>query len=159
MYFLTWPDKIFLTWRAKNWKIWDFKGKFSNAKPKPKMADPIRPGPGNKIWPAQPGSKYFDPNPSLGRTLNPILSFCKNILSIYTPCEFSSLKAHYLARNYFLLLWQPWVKGWLVVPAGYQTRGSIPGPSDSQPDALSKFLSSWYLDFWAHNCSFFSFFL
>jgi len=36
------PTRFFLARKAKNWKIWDFKGKFYNAKPKPKMADPTR---------------------------------------------------------------------------------------------------------------------
>jgi len=41
-YFLIWPNDIFLTRRAKNWKIECFKGKFSKSIPKPKMADPTR---------------------------------------------------------------------------------------------------------------------
>jgi len=40
--------------RGKNWKICDFKWKFSNAKPKAKMADPT-----------QPEQQKFDPGPSL----------------------------------------------------------------------------------------------
>jgi len=33
-WYFFWPRRV------KNWKIWNFKGKFSNAKPKPKLADP-----------------------------------------------------------------------------------------------------------------------
>jgi len=53
-YFLTRPHEIFLTRKVKNWKFGILKGKFSDAKPKPKMADLIR-----------PGSKKFDPDSSL----------------------------------------------------------------------------------------------
>jgi len=41
-------DWDFLDQRAKNGKIWDFKGKFSKPKPKSKMADPTQPGLSNK---------------------------------------------------------------------------------------------------------------
>jgi len=55
------PKIFFLNRRAKNW---DFKGKFSNDKPKPKMADLTQPNPSNKnlTW---PGSKNFYHDPSL----------------------------------------------------------------------------------------------
>jgi len=55
-----WP-RYFLTWRAK---IWNFKEKFSNAKPKPKMAAQTQPE-RQKFDMTQPGSKNFDTNPSL----------------------------------------------------------------------------------------------
>jgi len=51
-YFLTWPDHIFLTPRAKNGKIDIFRGNFPNPCP-------------NQRWLTQPGSKNFDPDPSL----------------------------------------------------------------------------------------------
>jgi len=44
-------------------KIWDFKGKFSNAKPKPKMADTTQPKQ-QKFDPTWV-KKNFDPDPSL----------------------------------------------------------------------------------------------
>jgi len=43
-----------LNQREENLKIWNFQGKFSNPEPNPKMADLAR-----------PGSKIFDPKPSL----------------------------------------------------------------------------------------------
>jgi len=64
-----WPNpmRFFLTRKDKNRKIWDFYGKFSKPKPKPKMADPIQPK-WQKIDQTRPGSKNFDPDPLLVST-------------------------------------------------------------------------------------------
>jgi len=69
-YFLTQPKAIFLTRGEKNLKIWDFWGKFSKPKPKPKMADPTRAA---KNWPDLTQVKVFRPEPitSLGHPYNP----------------------------------------------------------------------------------------
>jgi len=62
-YFLTRPNDIFFTW---NWKIWDFKGKFSNAKPKPKMADPKETFYTSQRWPHY-GNFHGNSNGKIGK--------------------------------------------------------------------------------------------
>jgi len=57
--FLTQTEDIFFDPKRRNWKIWEFLRKFSKPRPKPKMADPTRPNPGNKKL-TQLGSKLFD---------------------------------------------------------------------------------------------------
>jgi len=69
-YFLTWPDEIFLTRREKNWKIWDFWGKFS--KPKPNMSDQTQ-SEQQKL--NRPRSKILDPDLSLHERIE-CGSFC-----------------------------------------------------------------------------------
>jgi len=57
-YFLTLPDEIFFNRRAKNWKIWDFRGNFPNPNP-------------NQRWLTQSNqsNKKFDPTRSGSKIL------------------------------------------------------------------------------------------
>jgi len=56
--------RFFLPEREKIEKFGIFRGKFPNFRPKPKMADPTQSELSNKKL-TRPGSKTFDPDPSL----------------------------------------------------------------------------------------------
>jgi len=96
-FFLTQADEIFFIRRAKNWKIWDFKGKFSNAKPKSKMADMTR---ATKTWPDSTQVKKIWPRP---------------ITSLDSCYELYLWKSHWRSLLTWLrvpcwLFWQYWVE-------------------------------------------------